>query len=844
MLSDFLSAWTWRMAWRDSRTSRKKLLLFSCAIVLGIGALAAIASLGKNLELGIQEQAKTLLGADLVIRSQDAFTPEQDQWLETLGGEQSREVSLSTMIYFPRTETTRLVQLRALSGDFPFYGRFETEPPEAEDAFRRGEGVLVEESLLRQFGAQVGDPVRFGHLTTRIAGRLQKIPGETVALSAMAPRVYLPRPALDQTGLMGEGSLARHRVYLKLPVETNIPRLLARIRPQLDKFRLGHDTVEERKRELGRSTENLYHFLNLVGFIALLLGGIGVASAIHIHVKQKLPTVAVLRCLGAPLGKTFAIYLIQGMALGLFGAILGGLLGIALQTALLKVLADFIPFSVKFSTSWPAIGRAMAIGFSICVLFALLPLLAIRQVSPLAAIRISFERPQGRRDPLQWLAAGGLIAGIVGFALLHSRDWRVGAGFAAGLGAAFAVLAGTAKGLILLTRRSAPLRMPFAIRQGLANLHRPENRTLLLLLSLGLGTFLLVSLHLVQQTLLTQLVSTAGEKKANTILFDIQKPQLSGVAALVRSLGLPLLDQAPIVTMRLSSVKGRSVDSLLADKTRPVPAWALRREYRSTYSAHLREGEKLIAGKWQMEPPKEPVPVSLEQGIARQLQVGLGDELIFDVQGLSVTTRVSSLREVEWRRIQPNFFVVFPPGILEEAPAMHALVTRVASSEDSARVQREVVKAFPNVSVIDLTLVLQTLDAILSRMSFVVRFMAMFTVVTGLLVLLSALITGRYQRIQESVLLRTLGASRAQICQILAVEYLALGFLAAVTGILLAIAAAWALSRFLFHTAFVLAVGPLVAALCLVPLITVVAGLLTSRGVLNQPPLAILRSEV
>jgi putative ABC transport system permease protein len=237
-------------------------------------------------------------------------------------------------------------------------------------------------------------------------------------------------------------------------------------------------------------------------------------------------------------------------------------------------------------------------------------------------------------------------------------------------------------------------------------------------------------------------------------------------------------------------------------------------------------------------------PISVEQEIAKDLQVGLGDELVFDVQGVPVTTRVASLREVEWRRIEPNFFMVFPRGVLESAPAMHVLVTRVDSSQASARMQRAVVKAFPNVSVIDLTLVLQTVDAILGKISFVIRFMAMFTVLTGLLVLVSALAAGRYQRVQESVLLRTLGASRGQILKILLVEYLALGFLAALTGILLAVIAAWALMRFVFHTPFAAEWESVLIPLVLAPGITAVAGFLMSRGILSQSPLSILRAEM
>jgi putative ABC transport system permease protein len=840
------SAWTWTMAWRDSRTSRQRLLLFSCSIILGIAALAAVGSLGVNLNRAIEEQAKSLLGADLVINSREPFTPDAENVFKQIGGEQSREISLATMVYFPRTGGTRLIQARGLSGGFPFYGQLETEPPAAAADFRKPKGgALVEQSLMAQFDVQNGDEIHLGNLKTRVAAKLEKIPGESVALSAIAPRVYVSMDDLVSAGLLSEGSLAQYKIYFKLPASTNVTEMVTWFKPRLDKLRLRTDTVEERKRELGRAMDNLYHFLNLVGFISLLLGGVGVASAIHVHVKQKLNTVAVLRCLGTPVSQAFSIYLAQGIALGVFGALIGAALGMLVQLLIPKVLADFIPFSFQFHTAWLAIARAMGLGLAICVLFALLPLLAVRRVSPLAAIRASFETDRSHCDPLRWVVGAVLAGGVLLFAFSQTHDWRVGLGFAVAIGLAFAALAVTASVLTFAARRFVPRALPFPVRQGIANLHRPDNRTLLLLLSLGLGTFLMVSLYLVQRNLLANLISSGGKNQPNAVLFDIQPTQREPVAKLIRSLSLPILDQMPLITMRIGSINGHAVNTNSLNRERDRGRWAFTREYRSTWSDHLRDGETIVAGKFipSVTNGTETIPVSLEQGIAKELGVGLNDEIVFDVQGVPVKTRVASVRTVEWRRIQPNFFVVFPRGSLDDAPAMHVLVTRVGSSDESAHMQREIVKAFPNVSVIDLLLVLRTVDSILGKISFVVRFMAMFTVLTGLLVLVGALVTGRYQRLRESVLLRTLGASRGQILKILMVEYFALGFLSALTGILLAILAAWALSALVFKVSFAVAWIPLAIALLGVPAITVITGLLISRGILNHPPLAILRSE-
>jgi len=345
--------------------------------------------------------------------------------------------------------------------------------------------------------------------------------------------------------------------------------------------------------------------------------------------------------------------------------------------------------------------------------------------------------------------------------------------------------------------------------------------------------------------LLEQLATEGYGKEGDTVLFDAQPDQRTELIELIRAHGLPLVDEAPIVTMRLNSVKGRTVQSLLADKRSTIPHWTLRREYRSTYTAKLRSGEKLLSGTWytQFTNTAGVIPVSVEQGIAHDLGVSLGDELGFNVQGVDVKTRMASLREVDWRRVQPNFFVVFPPGSLEGAPAFFALVTRSGSAEKSAALQRSVVQKFSNVAVIDLRLILNTINTLLDKVSVVLQFMALFTAFTGILVLVGAVLTGRYQRLRETVLLRTMGASKRQIFSILIIEYFSLGLGAALTGVILALAASWALTHFVFRTGFAPALLITLLALVIVPGMTIIIGLLMSRDVVRQPPMAVLLAE-
>ena len=364
--------------------------------------------------------------------------------------------------------------------------------------------------------------------------------------------------------------------------------------------------------------------------------------------------------------------------------------------------------------------------------------------------------------------------------------------------------------------------------------------------SLGLGTFLILTLYLAQTNLLAQVSPAARKLRPDAVLFDVQTDQKEGVIAFAPLEGLPVIQETPIITMRLAELKGQSVERWRKDPRREIPAWTLRREYRSTYRDHLEDSEKLVAGTWQgrVTSQTSPIPVSVEEGIAKTLGLRLGDEVVFDVQGVPLKAIVASLREVDWRRLQPNFFVVFPAGVLEDAPSFHVLVTRTGSPEKSARMQRELVKQFPNVSTIDLTAVLQTVDSILQKISFVIRFMALFTAGTGLVVLLASVLTGRYQRLQESVLLRTLGASRQQIGRILFVEYACLGSMAAATGIVLSIGASWALSHYVFKMGFSVPPLPLIVAWLIVSAVTALTGLATNRGICNHPPLEALRREV
>lgn len=839
-------SWLATMAWRDSRRNRSRLLLFISSIILGIAALVAINSLGDNLRQDIDNQAATLIGADLEVSGNKPFSAPIEKMVDSLGGQKSRELNFASMVLFKKGGGTRLAQVRALEGAFPYYGKLETVPQTADQTFRKGAFALVDQTLMLQYNAQPGDSIKVGEVAFAIAGTLQKAPGQTGLSASVAPAVYIPMRYLQQTGLLQKGSRINYKTYVKLPPQTNVEALMENLEPRLENEGLNYDTVASQKEETGRSFGDLTQFLSLVSFIALLLGCIGVASAIHIYVREKVASVAILRCMGTTAAQAFLIYLLQIVAIGLIGSIIGAALGSVVQQVLPTVLKSLLPVEVSTGISWPSILSGIALGVIISFLFALLPLVSIRNISPLNTLRLSFQPTHHFKDGVRWMVYGLILLFVIAFSYLQLKDLVESLVFTASLVGAFLLLWGISLLLMWTVRRFFPSNWSYLWRQGLANLFRPNNQTVILIVSIGLGTAFICILLFVQSILLNRVTLSSSGNQPNMVLFDIQSAQKGEVLNLAKAYNLPADETVPIVNMRLEAIGEITAAKAIKDSTLDIQRWVFSREYRVTFRDSLTASEKITEGKWQgkVDTQTGNVFISLEQGYARRNHIEVGDTLLFNVQGSLMPTIVGSLREVDWNRIQTNFIIVFPTGVLEQAPQFHVLLTKVEPGAASARFQQAVVQKFPNVSIIDLGLVLTVLDEILSKISFVIQFMAGFSILTGLVVLVASVLISKYQRIQESVLLRTIGASRKQILAITALEYFFLGALASATGILLALAASWALAYFTFETTFTPQWGAVTLIFFAICLITVFIGLLNSRGVLTRPPLEVLRQDV
>ncbi|MCW5922409.1 MAG: FtsX-like permease family protein [Saprospiraceae bacterium] len=835
-----------KMAWRDSRRNRARLLLFISAITVGIAALTAVRSFSVNLTADIDREAKTLLGADLLL---DASQPAPDSILwkfKMPGSEMAQVTNFMSMVRFPKNGGTRLSQIRALEGDYPFYGEWKSSPENSWQTFREGRRALVEHALMLQFDIRTGDSIQVGNVTFVVEGELLSSPGRAGIASSIAPVVFIPAAWLDSTGLIQRGSRVDYQYFYKMADGTDVDALMQPFEKELEKANMNWDTVNSRKRSIGAAFGNFGTFLNLVGFIALLLGCIGVAGAVHIYIKDKLPTVAILRCLGASGRKAFYVYLAQVAGIGLLGAVMGALGGSLIQKLLPWVARDLLPIEqVSTDFSWASVAQGMALGLSVAVMFALIPLSGILRTSPLRTLRVSFGEQEDDNRLLRWAVYLLILLAIFGFTWWLVKDWKETLFFMGGIAAAFLILWGIARLLTFLLRRYFPKKWSYVARQGIANLFRPENQTILLVVTIGLGTMLLSTLFLIQSMLLKQVEFSGSGNQPNMILFDIQTADKDSVAALVRASGMPLMQQVAVVTTRLETIDGRTKSQDEADSTNALPRWVWDREYRVTFRDTLIDTEQVVEGAWTgTHTPGQPVKVSISDGLQRSMKAKIGTKLVFNVQGARLETEVGSIRKVDFNRVQTNFLVVFPTGVLERAPQFHVVVSRVDSTQQSARFQSELVRRYPGVSAIDLTQILKSVDEVLGKVSFVIRFMALFSILTGLLVLVSSIYQGKFARIRESVLLRTLGASRRQILAINALEYFLLGALACLAGVGLSVAGAWALAKFAFKIPFEANWVPLGITFLSITLITVVIGLFNSREVVRKPPLEVLRQEV
>ncbi|MCY3611643.1 MAG: ABC transporter permease [Gemmatimonadetes bacterium] len=846
-----MDGFAFRMARRQWRAALRRLGVYMASITVGVAALVALHSFRNDVVRSIQAENRTLLGGDVRIAANRPLPDSVTAIVDSLvagGAEAARVTGLLSMALAEEDGRTRLVQLRGVEPGFPYHGRVTTDPPGLWGELAGG-AVLVDPALLAQMNIGAGDVLRLGSADFVVAGTVAGLPTDVGFQTATGPRVFVAHDRLSATGLLGTGSLSRHNVYLRLPDGADPDEIEEAHEAVLRDARVSFRTPEEHARSLTRSTDFLADYLGLIGLAALLLGGIGVGSAVNVFVRANFTSIAVLRCVGATRRQVFATYVLQSVWMGFLGSVLGVAAGLAVQRLLPLLIRDVLPVEVESSIAAGPILFGLVVGTWVAFVFALLPLLEVRHVSPLQTLRVVAEGVR-QRDRARIAAALALGVTVLALTLLEAPSPEAGFAFAGGLAVITGLLWCVAQGLARGTRRFFPRRFGYTVRQGVANLFRPGNQTVAVTLALGFGVLVVGVIAQLQHNLVRELSIERGPGATNMILFDIQPDQEVPVEALLSRYSQGAPEVAPMVTARLAALNGRRLTDILADSLdddgRPE-RWALRREYRNTFRAELKESEAVVAGTWWEGGEArqgEIGRVSVEEELADDLGVGVGDEITWTVAGTEIRTVVESLRSVDWARMDTNFFVVFEPGVLDGLPRTSIMLASVPADDDRARFQEALVRDHPNVSVLDLATIRATVEDVLSRVVAAIRILAGICTAAGLIVMTGSIASTRAQRRREGALLRTLGARFGQVRRILLSEYVALGALAGLAGGLLSIVAGGLLTVGLFGLDYRPALGVALLIWVAVVGLTVLTGLASGRGSGGGTPLQVLRAAV
>jgi putative ABC transport system permease protein len=855
-----------RMLVRELRSSWRRLLFFFVCVAVGVGAIVALRSVIQSVRVGLMREARSIIASDVLVSTNRAWTDEVRQPLEQrlASGDviaRTEAIETATMVRPEQgAATARMVELRGVQPEFPFYGTVVLQDGTAySHDLLRGRGALVRPELLTQLGTSVGQRIVIGGQPFTIRGVISQEPGRRVGAFSFGSRVLVDYEDLRAIGLLTFGSRASYQILLKVR-EDAVERLTRDIRRDFrDRF-VQARSYRSTEDDIGEDLLRAENYLSLVGFIMVVLGGIGVWSVTRVFVRQKIRSVAILKCVGATTGQVLATYVAQVMLLGLAGSLFGVVIA-ALAIAAIPESAAAAFGNVAYGLTRSAAFQGLAVGLLVSLLFSLVPLLEVRRVKPLLLLRGADITPAGgspegsrrwlpaawlRADPVQIAATLAVTAALVGVAAWQAASVMVALVVCGGFAGIVLILHGAGA---LLVRAVRPLASTpwFPLRHAVISLRRPGNQTRVILLSVGLGSFFVLGVRALQSNLLDQFSVQLQRGGADMFLVDIQQDQVDGVREFVRASGIGDARLIPVLRARVTGIRGRETN---LEGYADVRGRSLGREYVITYRDHLEPNEEVVEGAfWEGQPPlasdASELEVSVEKGLSERARIRVGDTMRFDVLGRIVHAKVVGTRTVEWEDTRAGgFMFVFRPGPLSRAPHTYIGALRAPEAPATrALFQRDLVTRFPNVSAIDVREVMATVQGVVDNVTLAVSIVGGVALASGALILIGAVAMTKFQRVYEAAILRTLGASTRLLATMLALEYSALGLIAGVIGAAGALALSWAVCRYVFDIEWapapiLLTLGAVVTA-ALVGIIGVVA----SVDVLRRKPLATLRAE-
>lgn len=856
-----------RMTARELRASWRRLLFFFICVAIGVGAIVTLRSLIQSVRAGLMGEARAMIASDVLVQSNRPWTPEVRADLDARLAQarvvaRQEAIEMATMVRPEQGQVARIVELRGVEAGFPFYGTLVLQGgTRFSHDLLKGNGALVGPDLLAQLGIRVGDRIVIGSHPFTVRGVIEKEPGRSVGGFSLGSRVLVDLADLRATGLLAFGSRATYQLLLKTPAD-DASGLAQSIREQFAERFVIARSYQSTENQIGESFDRAENFLSLVGFVIVVLGGIGVWSVTRVFVRQKIRSVAILKCVGASTRQVLGTYVLQVAVLALAGSLLGvGLAWLALQSIpdrLTKSLGD-----IPYGLTWSAVLQGLTVGLLVSLLFALVPLLDIRRIRPLlllrgadsAAIAMAARRRTFREwvATFDWLQAGvglAVAAALIAVASWQAGSWRAGAAVSIGFAGVALVLYVAAFAIVKAVSplASAPW---FPLRHAVISLRRPGNQTRVILLAVGLGSFFVLGVRALQGNLIDEFSIVGDRNGADLFLIDIQRDQVEGVRTLLQSridAGAPAPRLVPVLRARVTAVRGRDVN--LENFSDVRGRGSLAREYVITYRGNLEKNETLLDGEfWEGQPalPADSAQfeVSIEESIHERFKINVGDTMRFDVLGRAIEARVTSVRRVEWGDARSGgFMFVFRPGALEQAPHTYiGFVKGPADATARARLQYDLVARYSNITAIDGREIMTRIQAVIDNAVLGISIVGGIALLSGVLILIGAVAMTKYQRVYEAAILRTLGASTRLLSMMLALEYCALGLLAGLIGAAGALGLSWGVTRHVLDIPWRPAPGLLTLGAVLTMILVGVIGVVASADVLRKKPLATLRAE-
>jgi len=844
-----------KIAWREARASSFKFGFVILAIAVGVGSLTGVRGFGRAFHDMLLSQARALMAADLSLRVFELPSPEQDAEMDGLaqrGVQRTWITETLTMASSDESKPPMLVSVKAVDPNlYPFYGEIRLAPPAPLSQALTTDTVAVSDDVLLRLNLKIGDVLRLGGQPFRIVGQVTYEPDRMLGTLNVGPRVMITRQGLERTGLILPGSRAAERFLFRL--RAGSPNIQA-VRTELKKsfpdaliadYRESHPIIT---RGLDRATT----FLSLVSLITLIVGAIGVATAMQAHIQQRMDSIAIMKCIGARSSQLMRIYLIQTVALGLAGGILGVGFGIGIQRAFPQFLATY--FQIEPSAWWDPITAGQGIGVAILatLLFTVPPLLSIRRIRPNLILRREMaETKPGwqtrlREGRASILAGVAIIIGIAGIAMSFATGtandiWKTGAYFAGALVVSLTVLSGIAWLMLRGLKAAGRLQLPTSVRHGIANLYRPGNQAGSVLVALGIGVMFTLTVYLVQRGVIAEMSSSAPPGMPNVFLIDIAPKDRDAVVDIVKQQrgleGVP--EMIGTVAARLIDVDGRVIEGM------QLRGWQRRfRTARPVTSAAAQPTYvDLVRGRWwQPSADNAAAEVCVADEVAKVFGIVPGSSMRWTIAGREVNARVACIHNIDSIHLASRVEFIFNPGALDGFPLIYYGSLRAKPAAVTS-MQEELYRRFPTVTVVNMADVLQTFQSVVDRISQVVRFISIFAILAGAIILSSSVAGTRFRRMREVVILKTLGATRWRVSRIFSVEFLILGAVAGTMGALLANGFANLLLKRLLDSPVSFPVLPAVLAVVSTALIANAAGWMASFRILGQKPLEILREE-